>query len=248
MDGEPFRNEYLTSSQWSGTAPGSINYTGGNVGIGTASPGYLLDVFGIVRAGNPVSASIYLTNSEVKWRGDGTAHFSIFNQNSTLQIRNTSGNFEPGTAGSNLVTINTSGNVGIGTTNPGYKLETSGGAIAVTGTSDYLYYAVTNSTGSGCYMMFDAQTAGGSGRKYQIGSTGTGNNPGTGCFELYDATGSATRLVVKASGNVGIGTTNPGQTLDVNGSIQTNGSIFMTGQGSTAIIILTEMVLVVLTE
>jgi hypothetical protein len=36
-------------------------------------------------------------------------------------------------------------------------------------------------------------------------------------------------------GFVGIGTTTPGQTLDVSGSIQTNGSIFMTGQGSTAI-------------
>jgi hypothetical protein len=95
----------------------------GNVGIGVPSPGYLLDVLGIVRAGNPVSASIYLTNSEVKWRGDGTAHFSIFNQNSTFQIRNTSANFEPGTAGSNLVTVTTTGNVGIGSTSPAYALD-----------------------------------------------------------------------------------------------------------------------------
>jgi hypothetical protein len=114
---------------------------------------------------------------------------------------------------------NTNGRLGIGTASPGYKLETSGGAIAVTGTNNYLYYAVTNSTASGAYMMFDAQTAGGSGRKYQIGTTGTGNNPGTGCFELYDATGSATRLVVNSSGSVGIGTTSPGYTLDVNGGI-----------------------------
>jgi len=37
MDGEYVRNELLTS-QWSGMAPGSIFYTGGNVGIGTSSP------------------------------------------------------------------------------------------------------------------------------------------------------------------------------------------------------------------
>lgn len=109
------------------------------------------------------------------------------------------------------------GSVGIGTTNPGYKLEVSGGAIGVTGTNNYLYYAVTNSTASGAYMLFDAATAGGSGRKYQIGSSGSGNNPGAGCFELYDATAVASRIVVNASGNVGIGTTSPGDLLHVYG-------------------------------
>lgn len=119
------------------------------------------------------------------------------------------------TAGSTI--YYTAGNVGIGTATLAYKLSVDGGAIGVTGTNNYLYYAVTNSTASGAYMMFDAQTAGGSGRKYQIGTTGTGNNPGTGCFEIYDATGNATRFVLKASGFIGIGTTNPGSLLTVSG-------------------------------
>jgi hypothetical protein len=93
------------------------------IGVGTTSSTYPFDVLGIVRAGSTVASSIYLTNSEVKWRGDGTAHFSIFNQNSTFQIRNTSANFEPGTAGSNLVTVTSTGNVGIGTTSPGSPLQ-----------------------------------------------------------------------------------------------------------------------------
>lgn len=116
------------------------------------------------------------------------------------------------------------GGVGIGLTNPSYTLHTYGGAIGVTGTNNYLYYAVTNSTSSGAYMMFDAATVGGSGRKYQIGSTGTGNNPGTGCFELYDATAGSTRMVVNSGGSVGIGMTNPNYTLDVNGTFRCQGS------------------------
>ena len=43
MDGEPLRNELLTS-QWGGIAPGNISYTGGNVGIGTIAPQAALDV------------------------------------------------------------------------------------------------------------------------------------------------------------------------------------------------------------
>jgi hypothetical protein len=140
----------------------------------------------------------------------------------SIQVRSSGSSSTIGTLNYILALNPDGGSVGVGTNNPNaYKFNVYGGAIGVTGTSNYLYYAITNSTSSGAYMLFDAQTAGGSGRKYQIGSSGTGNNPGTGCFELYDATGGATRMVVNASGYVGIGITNPGAVLTVVGGSST---------------------------
>jgi len=222
------------SSQWT-TSGTNIYYNSGNVGIGTNNPQYLLHVTGaaastvsniVVEAGTNATGQ----RSEIRFgipafsgtgKRAGITSNTYTSDGSNLQFwTNASG----GTLSTPQMTILPSGFVGIGTTSPAYKLETSGGAIAVTGTNNYLYYAVTNSSSSGAYMMFDAQTAGGSGRKYQIGTTGTSNNPGTGCFELYDATVNATRMVVNASGNVGIGMTNPGYLVDVAGDVNSTGS------------------------
>ena len=45
--------------------------------------------------------------------------------------------------------------------------------------------------------------------------TSSGANPD---FRLYELNGASTRIMVKAGGNVGIGTNNPGYKLEVNGS------------------------------
>jgi hypothetical protein len=223
---------------------------GGNVGIGTTSPTYPLQIAGSDVTISGAASNVNMNRGAIFFAAPNDWNHVIYNNGATrdnlgtfdgmrwmvqngLQIYAGNRSSVPSLTGIAL-SIDSSSRVGIGTTNPGYKLETSGGAIAVTGTNNYLYYAVTNSTASGCYMMFDAQTAGGSGRKYQIGSSGTGNNPGTGCFELYDATAAATRLVVNASGNVGIGTVSPGYKLHVSGDIYSSGRILINNTTATS--------------
>ena len=175
----------------------------GNVGIGTTNPGYLLDILGIVRAGSTIGSSIYLTNSEVKWRGDGTAHFSIFNQNSTLQIRNTSGNSEPGTAGSNLLTINTTGYVGIGITNPGSALEVNG-VMRFTGTSTSLPGINLPTGGAGIHW------GNGYSRILDDGDLRICTDDNMHFYNGCNASSLGTeRITMLASGFVGIGTTSP---------------------------------------
>jgi len=184
----------------------------GNVGIGNPAPPINLWV-----PGTSTTTGIGVYNVDVAMILGNLA--SNINGGS-IQVKSAGSSYTIGTTNYILALNPDGGSVGVGTNNPSaYKFNVNGGAIGVTGTSNYLYYAVTNSTNSGAYMLFDAQTAGGSGRKYQIGSTGTGNNPGTGCFELYDATGGVTRMVVNASGNVGINVTNPSYKLHVQGDV-----------------------------
>ena len=223
MDSETLRNELLTS-QWYGISPGNISYTGGNVGIGTNNPVYTLDVLGIVRAGSTVSSSIYLTNSEVKWRGDGTAHFSIFNQNSTFQIRNTGANFEPGTAGSNLVTVTTSGNVGIGVTNPGALFQVNAAVINPTIPTVHIGDSA-NDYGATYGMVHLTRNATPGDTKAHLsmirnGNTGVNfgfyNNTNTfGIWHNLGNTGATPTISITTGNNVGIGSAGPVRNLDV---------------------------------
>ena len=85
----------------------------GNVGIGTTTPSYTLDVNGTLHSSNITLA-------------DGIYHEGDTN----TYINFLSDQIQMATAGSVRAYINSAGNIGVGTTSPAYKLDVNGGIQA----------------------------------------------------------------------------------------------------------------------
>ena len=112
-----------------------------------------------------------------------------------------------------------SGNVGIGATNPDEKLDILGKQIfSGTGSSYYGNPAAFNTASNGDKIIFYNDGTSYDGR-IGVGSTSNlwlksyGETANEGDIEFY--AGGSQRVIVKGSGDVGIGTTTPGQKLDV---------------------------------
>lgn len=150
-----------------------------NVGIGTASPGSLLELG--ISSGDPA----------ITFDIGGTDKFTLGvddDDSDSLKIASS------GALGSSdRVTLLSSGELGVGTTSPAELLEVSG--------SDNIYAQVTttgaNST-VGLKLADDAQT-------FSLRVDGDDSDN----FQIYDDTNTATRLVVDTSGNIGVGTNSP---------------------------------------
>lgn len=108
-----------TDSYWSATGGGAIHYSSGNIGIGTNSPGYLLDVNGMAR----ISSHLILGSSTM-----GLRRYFAGGIATDLGLHTTNGDLYLSTNGtsSGEFVLKDNGYVGIGITAPSYNLHVVG--------------------------------------------------------------------------------------------------------------------------
>ncbi|MDO8659531.1 MAG: hypothetical protein Q7K54_02920, partial [Candidatus Parcubacteria bacterium] len=180
------------------TANYGLIVDGGNVGIGTTSPGAKLDVQGgALRIGSDPTGTIEFKRTSDNWH-PATIHQSYagnFGANFEFRLHPNDGVI--GTAPTTRLYIQHDGNVGIGVTDPEYRLH-------VGATTPVLIFEDTDQA--------DATEP-----YYFLQSAGGRLDIGYGDRSAGVLSGAANTLTV-SSGNVGIGTTTPGGPLHVYGA------------------------------
>ncbi len=227
------------SAQWS-TSGTNVYYNGGNVGIGTDSPGTLngnspmnagakLQITGpatdYYTAGLILNGYDYSQLVLSSQRGFINQRlFSITQQANRLDFSNQN---DAGGGSTNIMTMLNSGNVGLGTTSPNAKLEVASGA------SNPFYFNGTYNKLKADLGFTEIESF--HGTRIVIDST---NSYSDRYFSIshgasFISGGSPTELFrVQENGNVGIGTASPIYKLDVNGSTRVTGNITLTASAT----------------
>jgi hypothetical protein len=182
---------------------GAVTSSGGNVGIGTSSPGARLELMnGGLRLNN--------TTDSKKWELNyvTVGHYFYIDEFGAAR---------------RLVIAN-GGNVGIGTSAPAAPLHISS-PVGFPATA-----LVSSSNTSGTWLQLANTSAGG--RGWSLVSTGPGNGEGAGNLLWYDHGGSGGRMLLTSTGWLGVNNTAPVQTLDVNGGLNVRGGVIQSGGGA----------------
>ena len=212
--------------------------TNGNVGIGTTSPEMPLHIVGnlgllIQRADTSGLANVYFRTGT-----DNNVMASIgFTSGGTNDLILRTGGLQE------RMRITSTGNVGIGTTAPEVKTHIYASASGTTPSSTYAQLGVESSTDAGIHIITSDSSIG----RLMFGTPSRNigallrwdysnnllslatTNAGAGINFLIGNFSEAMRI--NSSGNVGIGTTGPGEKLQVDA-----GSIFVNGEGQGVIV------------
>ncbi len=178
----------------------------GNLGIGTSKPQVKLDVAGMIRAREGLmfsdGSTLKVNEKGVLTRtsADGASPSSI----TSTQNRIAKFTDNAGTLGDSVITEATSGKLGIGTASPNYEITLFGNDVGL-----QLISSVTGTTAA-------------DGFRFGISSVNDAFLFNQEATDMFFGTSATERMRIKASGNVGIGTSNPTQKLDVAGDINTS--------------------------
>ena len=200
------------SSQWSNNSA-NVFLLGSNVGIGTTSPGYMLDVMNTT-ASNAVICVRSSTNGSGRLMLGNTNHGiarganigGATDGNDVTVYTAGGGSVTLATAGGEGLRVNSSANVGIGTTSPGYKLDVNGD-IRVPNNSSLM-----SGTTTGFLRMLGTASA----TYIQSGLSNANASAAPMVFGNINNTVEWARF--SDTGNFGLGTTSPSYKLDVSGS------------------------------
>ncbi len=212
----PFALRSLTSGGgsavgWAQTGNDLSNTNSGNVGIGTPTPTFKLDVNGTARVNGTNGAILALTTT-----GDGTNQWQVqssaFNNGNFGVVR-----YAPGADEAKSFMITSAGNFGLGTASPLSKLDVEGGAAIGAA------YSGTNAAPANGLLVQG---------NVGIGTTATVNKldveGGAAIGATYSGTNAAPANGLLVEGNVGIGINNPTAKLDVRGASPTGNAAFIT--------------------
>jgi hypothetical protein len=202
-----------------------ISASSGYVGIGTSSPSAKLTI-----VDNTNGGTIHLVGrtsddtAAINFRatGDGSTYAYIAPDTNEFRMYHNDGfmSFYPG--GTEKVRITSGGLVGIGTTSVNNKLDIWGS----TGTTFNM--ANTDDSGRGGKLTFISSSA--AGRQFYVGTNSA-------IYNLTFGIDSVEKARIDLNGNLGIGTNNPTQKLEVQGSAQIgNDSVTTVGLKLTRII------------